>query len=116
MKKTEFPPVQIKSGHNQWQLWIYFVFLVFVHPCPLFLLNCPHGKVHLFSEIFIKTRTLSLKKMRLKISFVKWRPFCPAGDELTLALVRITHYIHSKIWDEFTYLFPNMLPLKLGNG
>ena len=35
-----------------------------------------------FSEILIKIRTVSFKKMRLKKSPAKWRPFCPGGDEL----------------------------------
>ena len=30
----------------------------------------------IFSEILIEIRTLSFKKMRLKVSSVKWRPFC----------------------------------------
>ena len=36
------------------------------------------------SEIFVKNRTFPLKKMRLKMSSVKWRLFCPGEDELTL--------------------------------
>ena len=37
-----------------------------------------------FSEIRTKIRSFSLKKMHLKRSPAKWRPFCPGGDELTL--------------------------------
>ena len=35
-----------------------------------------------FSEILIKIQNFSFMKMHLKISSVKWRPFCPRGDEL----------------------------------
>ena len=35
-----------------------------------------------FSEILIKIRTFSFTKMRLKMSYVKWRPLCPREDEL----------------------------------
>ena len=38
------------------------------------LLIGPLGKN--FSEILIKISTLSFKKMRLKVSSAKWRPFC----------------------------------------
>ena len=34
------------------------------------------------SEILIKTQNLLLTKMHLKISSVKWQPFCQGGDEL----------------------------------
>ena len=34
------------------------------------------------SEILIKIKNFSFTKMNLKISSVKWRPFCPGGDEL----------------------------------
>ena len=36
-----------------------------------------------FNEILTKIRNFSLKKMHLKISSAKWRPYCPRGDELT---------------------------------
>ena len=35
-----------------------------------------------FSEILFKTQNFSITKMHLKISSMKWRPFCPGGDEL----------------------------------
>ena len=31
----------------------------------------------IFSEIVIEINTFSFKKMHLKMSFVKWRPYCP---------------------------------------
>ena len=34
------------------------------------------------SEILIEIQNFSFTKMHLKISFAKWRPFCPGGDEL----------------------------------
>ena len=37
-----------------------------------------------FSEIRIKILTFSTMKMHLKMSSVKWRPFCPGGDELII--------------------------------
>ena len=36
-----------------------------------------------FSEILITIQNFSFMKMHLKISSVKWRPFCPEGYELT---------------------------------
>ena len=35
-----------------------------------------------FSEILIKIQTFSFKKMRLKMSSAKWRPFCLSLNEL----------------------------------
>ena len=35
-----------------------------------------------FTEILTKVQNFSFTKMHLKISSVKWRPFCPGGDEL----------------------------------
>ena len=37
-----------------------------------------------FSGIRIKIQNFSFMKMHLKMPSVKWRPFCPGGDELTL--------------------------------
>ena len=37
-----------------------------------------------FSEILIEIRTFSFKKMRLKVSSGKWRPFCLGLNVLTL--------------------------------
>ena len=34
------------------------------------------------SENWIEILTFSFRKMRLKMSSVKWQPFCPGGDEL----------------------------------
>ena len=34
------------------------------------------------TEIWIEIQNWSFRKMRLKLSFVKWWPFCPGGDEL----------------------------------
>ena len=39
-----------------------------------------------FSEILIEILTFSFKKMRLKVSSAKWRPFCLGLNELTAAL------------------------------
>ena len=35
-----------------------------------------------FSEILLKISNFSFNKMHLQMSFAKWRPFCPGGDEL----------------------------------
>ena len=40
-----------------------------------------------FSEILIKMHIFSLTKMHLKISSVKWQPFCPGRDELNEILM-----------------------------
>ena len=46
-----------------------------------------------FSEIYIKIPTLSFKKMRLKVSSVKWRPLCLGLDVLMVAeLMKITKF------------------------
>ena len=36
-----------------------------------------------FNEILIEIHTFSFKKMHLKMSFAKWRPFCPGPNVLT---------------------------------
>ena len=46
------------------------------------LLNGPLGTN--FSEILIDILTFSFKKMRLKVSSGKWRPFCLGLNVLTL--------------------------------
>ena len=40
-----------------------------------------------FSEILIGIQTFSFKKMHLKISSAKWRPFCPGLNVLTLLVL-----------------------------
>ena len=40
-----------------------------------------------FSEILIEILKVSFKKMRLKVSSGKWRPFCPGLNVLS-------HYMH----------------------
>ena len=39
-----------------------------------------------FSENWIEILISSFKKMRLKISSAKWRPFCPGGDEFKTSI------------------------------
>ena len=43
-----------------------------------------------FSEILLYIQTLSFKKMHLKVSSIKWRPFCLDLYVLTILLVEIT--------------------------
>ena len=55
-----------------------------------------------FSEILIEILTFSFKKMYLKVSSVKWWPFCPGGDEL----MKLTHgTITQWMPDAWTLLF-----------
>ena len=58
-----------------------------------------------FSEILIEIHTISFKKMQLKMSSVKWRPFCLGLN----VLIRdwISNYTHYKVWDENTFPVPN---------
>ena len=37
-----------------------------------------------FSENWVEILTFSFKKIRLKMSSAKWRPFCPGGDEFNV--------------------------------
>ena len=60
-----------------------------------------------FSEILIGIQTFSFKKMHLKMSSAKWRPFCLGLNVLTLIPVWIIDYIHYKLWVQ---------SLKLANG
>ena len=53
-----------------------------------------------FSEILIEIATFSFKKMRLKVSSVKWRPFCLSHDVLThwAQIKFLKSYQHEKGW------------------
>ena len=50
-----------------------------------------------FTEISIEILTFSFKKMRLKVSPAKQRPFCPGGDELSNDLVPHGHFVWIKV-------------------
>ena len=52
-----------------------------------------------FSEILIEILTFSFKKMRLKVSFVKWRPFCIGLNVLT----DMCSFEVSFLWRIYTY-------------
>ena len=41
------------------------------------------------SEILIKIQNFSFMEIHLKMSSVKWQPFCPGGDELISVAVSI---------------------------
>ena len=43
----------------------------------------PQEQTYKWNTVLVKNRTFSLKKMRLKMSSAKWRPFCPGEDALT---------------------------------
>ena len=47
-----------------------------------------------FSEILIKILIFSFKKMGLKVSSAKWRPFCPGLNVLALAIHQVFGYFH----------------------
>ena len=44
-----------------------------------------------FSEILIKIQNFSFRKIYIKIPSVKWRPFCPGEDELTIESYNLKH-------------------------
>ena len=49
-----------------------------------------------FSEILIGIQTFSFKKMQLKMSSAKWRPFCLGLNELTSAGVKQSYFLRFK--------------------
>ena len=55
-----------------------------------------------FSEISIEILTFSFKKMRLKVSSAKRRPFCLGINVLSILPERISYDTPSKVWDEIT--------------
>ena len=64
-----------------------------------------------FSEILIEILAFSFKKMRLKVSSVKWRPFCLGLNVLTDCRSKIdsafesaTHEIFGPRWNYLWYL------------
>ena len=64
-----------------------------------------------FSEIWIKIQNFSFIKMELKMSFAKWRPCCPTGDELTQSCLNkmVRHlqarYLTEFVWNKFVALW-----------
>ena len=42
-----------------------------------------------FSEIQIKIHNFTFLKLYLKMLSAKWQPFCPGGDELTVADIKV---------------------------
>ena len=53
-----------------------------------------------FSEILIETQTFSLKKIRLKMSSAKWRPFCLCLNELICpcdSIVNVADYLQQRL-------------------
>ena len=51
-----------------------------------------------FSEILIEIPTFSFKKMRLKVSSAKWRPFCLGFNVLTPEVPRNVSRSHWTFW------------------
>ena len=61
-----------------------------------------------FSEILIKIYIFSFKKMHLKMSFAKWRPFCLGLNVLTSLLCWGTfHWLHGKVQCFPIFQYPN---------
>ena len=58
-----------------------------------------------FSEILIKIHTFSFKKIHLKTSSGKWRPFCLGLNELTHP-GRVTHICISKLGHYLVQIMP----------
>ena len=57
------------------------------------------------SKILIKIQDFSFKKMCLKLLSVKWRPFCPGVDELSLQVIsRCAHTDEASIFLQLPYL------------
>ena len=77
-----------------------------------------------FSEILIRIQTFSFKKMHLKMSSAKWRPFCLGLNELTSIQIRawISNYMRVKQWGVINHACHNLnssivkLALKIGHG
>ena len=61
-----------------------------------------------FSEILIGIQTFSLKKMHLKMSSAKWRPYCFGLNEL---ISQIQWHKYSEInWDIIEWLVTSLVP------
>ena len=66
-----------------------------------------------FSEIVLEIHTFSFKKMHLKMSYGKWRPFCLGLNVLSEILIKIQSFsltkMHLKLfstkWRSFCYQF-----------
>ena len=52
-----------------------------------------------FSEFLIEILTFSFKKMRLKVSSVKWRPFCLGHNVLSTPL----SWVSVCVWDQYSF-------------
>ena len=66
-----------------------------------------------FSEILIGIQTFSFKKMHLKMSSVKWRPFCPDLNVLTHCVPSDALWHHRGTW---SVLVQKMVCLLLGTS
>ena len=53
-----------------------------------------------FSEILIRIQTFSFKKMHLKMSFAKWRPFCLGLN----VLISTCDFLYTDVHPWYTYL------------
>ena len=66
--------------HHQWRIWLNL---------PLVLHICVIGPLRTnYSEISIEIHILSFKKMHLKLSSAKWRPFCLGLNVLKMLSVK----------------------------
>ena len=75
-----------------------------------------------FCEILIEIPTFSFKKMRLKVSSAKWRPFCLGLNVLSKIKAWINNHAHHFMSDVITHLCPTFngsftkQSLKLSHG
>ena len=66
-----------------------------------------------FSEILIGIQTFSFKKMHLKMASVKWRPFCPGLNVLTISIVYVNGLVPNRQSAQWWHKpFPHLCLLK----
>ena len=73
--------------------WRLFSASHYLNQCWI-IINCTLGKNS--SEIWIKIKQFSCKKIRLKMSFAKWRPFCLGLNQMEK---RISPNLVPTLWD-----------------
>ena len=65
-----------------------------------------------FSEILVEIKTFSFKKMRLKVSSVKWRPCCLG---LNVGLNVAPHAFNTQRWPETLQIIHHLQPVTWGS-
>ena len=71
-----------ESGQHWFRKWLvtYSASNHYLNQCWVIVNWTPRNKLQ---RNFSQNRKFSFMKMHFKLSSVKWRPFCPGGDELT---------------------------------